>query len=1014
MVKRLVMRKNLFVGLILLAVLSLTFVSANWFSDLFGDSRLTGKITQGVCGNGILEAGELCDGEDVLGSINSCEDFGFASGSLSCSSNCLFDTSKCVAKTTQPIAICGNGIVESGEGCDAGSQNGIVCSPSYGSSCNYCSSQCLTTTIQGARCGDGVCNGGESSTSCLVDCPNTPANQTPTNNTKINQNPSNLLAGGAISGLFYSTHIDDFENFAPENRYALLVNNKFYNLRLQNDPQIPSGTSVTVYGNLQGNNLIVASSLQANSAALSSPPSSQNIVDGNKLLLIPVQFTDSPAKPFTSSEIQNRFYGDFNEFYKENSYGKKNWQITASDWISLPYSSEELNYNGSNENAKGIFIVATDILSLAKQKISLNSYDQILLIYNDPTGSRGYGTAGYAFGRAFDDDSFYDLDITVPVAVAGAFYLTFSDESSNDQFELIAIHEVGHNLLINDYFLLPHANTLVCSQSTISYPNDPPCIHLEYGNQYDAMGASTKGKHFNSYLKEAEGWFDSINSIQLVSSSGRYSLMPYETNGGTKALKIPLQKQNGQFYYIEYRTNTGFDYPGSDYGLVVTLVLPTTENYLGPSGYNYLIAAKDFPGRGFIADNYALKLGDKYTDEYRKIIIGPITKMDSNDVDLDICLGELCFISTPNNCTDSDGYDLFTSGNVTDNNGTYQDYCATPQEILEYTCGVGQAVSTRVLCDNGCLNCENKNSCSNGACESVNQNQTATCNFISANWSMNEAIEGEIVYLSVQGDNCKGQSVSFVVWEYDPLGGDDAVSVNPASVTFSESSATGSWVAEWQDDGLGGDPEYYFDAQLTTDASVKARSNQLIVSRAIEPVCGDGSVNQASEQCDDGNTNGGDDCSSTCQTETPTCTDSDNGNNPYIKGTLNGFDRSQQQPNVVVDYCENSNLGTYLREYYCDESSSSSRFNYNWQDVNCAYGCSDGACITQPTCTPGWECTDWSECLDSLQTRTCNDLNGCGTLLNKPKESQSCTSEPTLPPQTFFDNVRNIIKNLFK
>jgi cysteine-rich repeat protein len=36
---------------------------------------------------------------------------------------------------------------------------------------------------------------------------------------------------------------------------------------------------------------------------------------------------------------------------------------------------------------------------------------------------------------------------------------------------------------------------------------------------------------------------------------------------------------------------------------------------------------------------------------------------------------------------------------------------------------------------------------------------------------------------------------------------------------------------------------------------------------STQPVCGDGSVNQTSEQCDDGNTASGDGCSSTCKIE---------------------------------------------------------------------------------------------------------------------------------------------------
>jgi len=46
-------------------------------------------------------------------------------------------------------------------------------------------------------------------------------------------------------------------------------------------------------------------------------------------------------------------------------------------------------------------------------------------------------------------------------------------------------------------------------------------------------------------------------------------------------------------------------------------------------------------------------------------------------------------------------------------------------------------------------------------------------------------------------------------------------------------------------------------------------------------------------------------------------------------------------------------------------------------------------------CTENWDCTDWSACVGGVQTRTCTDLNECGTEINKPSESQVCTVEPT-------------------
>ncbi len=48
--------------------------------------------------------------------------------------------------------------------------------------------------------------------------------------------------------------------------------------------------------------------------------------------------------------------------------------------------------------------------------------------------------------------------------------------------------------------------------------------------------------------------------------------------------------------------------------------------------------------------------------------------------------------------------------------------------------------------------------------------------------------------------------------------------------------------------------------------------------------------------------------------------------------------------------------------------------------------------VKEGTCSESWSCTDWSACSDGIQTRTCTDLNSCGTANSKPAESQSCSS----------------------
>jgi hypothetical protein len=66
-----------------------------------------------ICGNDVVERDEQCDGIDLQGL--DCTDFpGFTGGTLACTMECTFDTSGCI----DPKAICGNDVIERGELCD--------------------------------------------------------------------------------------------------------------------------------------------------------------------------------------------------------------------------------------------------------------------------------------------------------------------------------------------------------------------------------------------------------------------------------------------------------------------------------------------------------------------------------------------------------------------------------------------------------------------------------------------------------------------------------------------------------------------------------------------------------------------------------------------------------------------------------------------------------------------------------------------------------------------------------
>ncbi len=82
--------------------------------------------------------------------------------------------------TVNEGTFCGDGIVQnpnsSGvpEVCDAGAGNGVACSASYNSSCDYCAADCRSEiTVQGGFCGDGTVNGNEEcdgGSNCASNC----------------------------------------------------------------------------------------------------------------------------------------------------------------------------------------------------------------------------------------------------------------------------------------------------------------------------------------------------------------------------------------------------------------------------------------------------------------------------------------------------------------------------------------------------------------------------------------------------------------------------------------------------------------------------------------------------------------------------------------------------------------------------------------------------------------------------------------------------------------------------
>lgn len=109
-----------------------------------------GSPPPSVCGNGAVEGSELCDGAAL--NSQTCVTQGYASGNLTCTGLCTFDTSGCVS-----AVVCGNNIKESGETCDGTDLNSQTCaSQGYSSGTLSCASNCLSFTTSGCISGSVV------------------------------------------------------------------------------------------------------------------------------------------------------------------------------------------------------------------------------------------------------------------------------------------------------------------------------------------------------------------------------------------------------------------------------------------------------------------------------------------------------------------------------------------------------------------------------------------------------------------------------------------------------------------------------------------------------------------------------------------------------------------------------------------------------------------------------------------------------------------------------------------
>jgi len=324
---------------------------------------------------------------------------------------------------------------------------------------------------------------------------------------------------------------DDFEHQRSRTQWHVLtpdgIYEMFFGKREGFSSKVTGGMRVRVSG-IGIRKSIAVRQVSVQTAA--ATPTGCSTTGPQNIAYLMATMPGGPAFPaaWTPAAVQQAAFGNsavsLNTFWKEASYGL----TSATGQVFGPFALTQ------NFACDQLDPLQSAVLQAAAGTVDFTQFTRYAIVF--PTSScpfGGWGTIGCQTLTNSKTGSF-------------AWFPVFPYQSS---VSLPLAHEHGHNLGLD------HANSVDYGNAPLgALDNDG--VEVEYGDPFSIMGTQG-GQYSGQHKGQILGWLQAGTGYREITTSGTYTVLPFESAGGVRALRILRDAATSSWLWLEFRQPIG-------------------------------------------------------------------------------------------------------------------------------------------------------------------------------------------------------------------------------------------------------------------------------------------------------------------------------------------------------------------------------------------------------------------------------------------------------------------------